>query len=166
MDSLAEPTEPHGRTALAKHLPGPAFVRHYIAYDLVTWQPKGTLDDDILDQIAEWVVAIEKVILPFKRFVDLSQLTNVAITTRHLLAFAQKRAEQFAGTESVRTALFSDEWVAFGVARMYESLMENTPIKARAFRDRAKAAEWLGVPADILMLSHEPGPYLRTASKG
>jgi len=45
----------------------------------------------------------------------------------------------------VRTALFSDDWVAFGIASMYESLMEDTLIEARAFRDLATAADWLAV---------------------
>ena len=48
------------------------------------------------------------------------------------------RAEQFTGVEAVRTALFSDDWVGLGIARLYESLMENTLIEARAFRDLAK----------------------------
>jgi hypothetical protein len=114
----------------------------------------------MLDQIAEWLVVIEKVSLPFKRFVDLSQLTTVAVRTRHLFAFARKRAEQFAGAEPVRAALFCDDWVGFGIARLYESLMENTPIEARAFRVRASAAEWLGVPVDILTLKDEPAAHI------
>jgi hypothetical protein len=51
-------------------------LRHYPAYELVAWQPHGALDDLMLDQIAEWLVAIENVSLPFKRFVDLSQLSS------------------------------------------------------------------------------------------
>ena len=36
--------------------------------------------------------------------------------------------------------------------------MKETPIDARAFHDRAKAAVWLGVPAEILKLEDKPGP--------
>ena len=35
----------------------------------------------------------------------------------------RKRAKQFTGVEPVRTALFCDDWVGFGIARLYESLM-------------------------------------------
>jgi hypothetical protein len=112
----------------------------------------------MLDQIAEWLVHIEKAFLPFKRFVDFSQLTNVAIRNRHVFEFARKRAGQFTGVEPVRTALFSDGWVAFGIACLYESLMENTLIEVRAFRDLAGAAEWLAIPGDILTLKDEPAP--------
>jgi hypothetical protein len=125
----------------------------------MAWQPQGTLDDLMIDQIAEWLVDIEKASLPFKRFVDLSQLTTVAVRTRHVFKVARRRAEQFTGVEPVRTALFSGDWVAFGIALLYESLMENTLIEARAFRDLATAAEWLAIPIDVLTLKDEPAPH-------
>ena len=124
----------------------------------MVWQPQGTLNDLMLDQIAEWLIHIEKAFLPFKRFVDFSQLTTVAVRSRHVFEVALRRAEQFTGVEPVRTALFSEGWVAFGIAHLYESLMENTLIEARAFRDLTEAAEWLGIPVDVLTLKDEPAP--------
>ena len=164
MDSPPDPTDSKAPGAISQSLPGPPFLRYYAAYGLTAWQPQGTLDDLMLDWIAEWLVAVEKVSLPSKRFVDLSQLTTIAIRTRHLFEFARKRAEQLAGVEAVRTALFCDEWVGFGIARLYETLMENTRIEVRAFRDRAKAAEWLGIPVDVLTLRDEPAPDIQTTT--
>lgn len=144
---------------------GPPFLRHYATYELMTWQPQGVLDDAMLDQIAEWLVNIEKVSLPFKRFIDLSELTTIAIRSRHLFDFAQKRAQQFAGVTPVRTALYCDTWVGYGIAEMYEALMQGSPIHARGFRDLAKAAEWLGVPEDVLTLTDEPAPHNGKANR-
>ena len=62
----------------------------------------------------------------------------------------------------MRTTLFSDDWVSFGIACIYESLVEETPIEARAFRDRRWAAEWLRVPVDILTLKDEPVPHVES----
>ena len=112
----------------------------------------------MLDEIAQWLLDIEKVTRPFKRFVDFSKLTEVAIHTHHVFDFAQRRAKQFAGVEPVRTALFCEHWVGFGIALLYEELMKNTPIQARAFRDLAKAAPWLNVPVEILELRDKPTP--------
>ena len=145
--------------AISHSVPGPFFLRYYPDHRLMAWQPQGTLDDLMLDQIAEWLVHIEKAFLPFKRFVDFSQLTIVTVSTDHILKVARRRAEQFTGVEPVRTALFSEDWVAFGIARLYESLMENTLIEARAFRDLAKAAEWLAIPVDVLTLKDKPVPH-------
>ena len=58
----------------------------------------------------------------------------------------------------MKSALFSEDWVGFGIARLYESLMKETLIEVRAFRDRAKAAVWLDVPPEILKLEDKPEP--------
>ena len=105
-------------------------------------------------------VTIEKASAPEKRFVDFSRLTEVAVRTNHLFEFARKRAEQFAAVRPVKSALFSKDWVSFGIARMYEGLMKGTPIDVRAFRDRVTAAIWLDVPAEILKLEDKPAPLL------
>jgi hypothetical protein len=34
-------------------------MRHYPAHDLLAWQPQGVLDDRLLDEIWEWLSAIE-----------------------------------------------------------------------------------------------------------
>ena len=139
-------------------VPGPADLRRYPVHDLVAWQPQGVLDDRLLDEIGEWLCHIEKVLVPFNRFVDFSRLAEVAIRTNHVFAFAGNRAEQFAGVTPVKSALFSEDWVGFGIALLYEGLMKETSIDAQAFRDRAKAAVWLDVPAEILKLEDKPGP--------
>jgi hypothetical protein len=165
MNSPADSTGSNASRAVSESVPGPGFLRYYPAHRLMAWQPQGTLDDLMLDQIAEWLVHIEKVSLPFKRFVDFGRLTTVAVRTRHVFKVARRRAEQFTGVEPVRTALFSDDWVAFGIARLYESLMENTLIEARAFRDLAKAAEWLAIPVDVLTLKDKPAPYTTATAR-
>jgi hypothetical protein len=52
--------------AISKSLPGKDFLRYYPGHRLMAWQPHGTLDDLMLDQIAEWLVDIEQEYLPFK----------------------------------------------------------------------------------------------------
>jgi hypothetical protein len=153
--NLTDDSEP---LPASRIVPGIAHLRQYPAHDLVAWQPQGVLDDQLLDEIGEWLCDIEKASAPLKRFVDFSRLTSVAVRTRHVFKFARKRTKQFAGVTPVKSALFSEDWVGFGIALLYESLMKETPIDARAFRDRAKAAVWLGVPAEILKLEDKPGP--------
>jgi len=154
----SNPTDDSEPLPASRIIPGPAHLRQYPAHNLVAWQPQGVLGDQLLDEIAEWLCHIEKASAPFNRFVDFSRLTEVAVRTRHVFEFARKRAEQFAGATPVKSALFSEDWVGFGIALLYESLMKETPIDARAFRDRATAAVWLGVPTEILKLEDKPAP--------
>ena len=148
---------------VSRTIPGPAQPRQYPAHNLVAWQPQGVLDDRLLDEIGEWLCNIERALTPFERYVDLSHLTSVAVHTHHLFEFARKRAEEYERATPVRSALFTEDWVGFGIAQMYENLMKETPIEARAFRDRAKAAEWLGVPVEILNLDDIPTPLHSTS---
>jgi hypothetical protein len=154
----SNPTDDSEPLPTSRIIPGPTHLRQYPAHNLVAWQPQGVLDDQLLDEIGEWLCHIEKASAPSKRFVDFSRLTSVAVRTRHVFEFARKRVEQFAGVTPVKSALFSDDWVGFGIALLYESLMKETLIEAQAFRDRAKAAVWLDVPAEILKLEDKPGP--------
>jgi len=154
-DHSTEESEP---LPASRILPGPAHLWQYPAHNLVAWQPQGVLDDRLLDEIGEWLCTIEKASAPEKRFVDLSRLTEVAVRTKHVFAFARKRAEQFAGLTPVKSALFSEDWVGFGIALLYENLMKGTPIDVHAFSDRETAAVWLGVPAEILKLEDKPAP--------
>ena len=152
---------PSDSTGSKEPLPGPDFLRYHPDHRLIAWQPQGTLDDLMLNEIADWLVDIEKPSLPFrqsKRFIDFSQLTNVAVRPGHVFKVARRRAQQFTGVEPVRTALFSDDLVTLAIARLYESLMEDTLIEARAFYDLAKAAEWLAIPVDVLTLKDWPTP--------
>ena len=154
------PTDDLERLLASGNVPlGPADVRHYPAHNLVAWQPQGILGDQLLDDIGEWICQLEKASAPFNRFVDLSGLTEVAVRTKHVFEFARKRAEQYAGVGPVKSALFSEDWVTFGVAQLYEMLMKETPIDARAFHDRARAAAFLGVPAEVLKLEDKPGSF-------
>ena len=150
------PTDDSGALPASTFIPEPDHLWQYRAHDLIAWQPQGVMDDRLLDEIGEWLCAIEETSPPSKRFVDLSRLTVVAVRTTHVFEFARRRAEQFAGVTLVNSALFSEDWVGFGVAQLYENLMKETPINARAFRDRAAAAVWLGVPAEILKLEDKP----------
>ncbi len=154
-DNPADDSEP---LPAPRVLPGPAHLWQYPAHNLIIWQPQGVLDDHLLDEIGEWVSTFEEASAPFKRFIDFSRLTSVAVRTSHVFEFARKRTEQFAGVTPVKSALFSKDWVGFGIARMYESLMRGTPIDARAFRDRVTAAIWLDVSAEILNLEDKPAP--------
>jgi hypothetical protein len=139
-------------------LPGPAHLWQYPAHNLVAWQPHGVLDDHLLDEIGEWLCTFEKASAPFKRFIDFSRLTSVAVRTSHVFEFARNRTERFAGMTPVKSALFSKDWVGFGIGRMYENLMRGTPIDVRTFRDRVTAAIWLDVPVEILKLEDKPVP--------
>jgi hypothetical protein len=130
-------------------------ARYHAAYNLVTWHPLGVLDDRVLDQIANFLEHHEHVATAasFHRYTDLSGLTDIQLRYGHVFDVAQRRKASVAGLPRVKSAIFSDTVVGFGMARMYETLMSGASVQVRAFRDRQEVADWLTVPAEALLES-------------
>jgi|SRR5688572_12228615 hypothetical protein len=83
----------------------------------------------------------------FHRYTDLSKLTEIRLKIGHVFEIAEHRR---AAGKPVRSAFFADTTVGFGIARLYEELMQGADIHVRAFRDRDAAAEWHRVPVQLL----------------
>ena len=122
---------------------------HYHSEErLLAWHPCGKFDDALADEVVAMLELDETFEnVPFHRYTDLSLLTDIHLKIGHVFAIAEHRR---AVGEPVRSAFFADTTVGFGIARMYESLMQGATIQVRAFRDRGAAAEWLGVPVQLL----------------
>ena len=128
-------------------------TRYHPEWRLLTWHPRGLFDDALADKLVGVIGSEERVEqVPFHRYADFSGLTHVRLKIGHVFDVAKQRS---AVREPVKSAFFSDTIVGFGIARMYEALMEGAVIQVRAFRERAAGAEWLGVPLEILQ--SDPG---------
>ena len=123
-------------------------TRYYPEWRLLTWHPRGLFDDALADKIVEvldWEESLEEV--PFHRYTDFSRLTHIRLKVGHVFQIAKQRRGV---SEPVKSAFFSDTIVGLGIARMFEARMEGAIMQVRAFRERGAAAEWLGVPLEIL----------------
>ena len=122
--------------------------RYHPEAQLLTLHPRGTFDDTLADEIMTMLEAAETVEdVSFHRYTDLSKLTDIRLKIGHVFEIAAHRR---AAGKPVRSAFFADTTVGFGIARLYEELMQGAAIHVRAFRDRDAAAEWLGVPVQLL----------------
>lgn len=126
-------------------------TQFHAGHRLVTWHPCGILDDVLLDEITYFTQTLEHLSeAPFDRYTDLSGLAEIRLSIGHVFDVAKERKLSRTGLPSVKSAFFCDKFVGFGMARMYEALMEGSSIDTRAFRDRIAAAAFLGVPVHIL----------------
>ncbi len=115
---------------------------------LFTWHPRGELTDAVADAIVA-VIETEELFneRPFHRYADFSELTRIRLTIGHVFKIADRRRDV---VQPAKSAFFSSTVAGFGIARMYEALMEDASIQVRTFRERAAAAEWLEVPLALL----------------
>ncbi len=125
---------------------------YYPKFRLMTWHPIGIFDAALADnvrQFIEWEEYIQDA--PFDRYTDLSGITEVQVNLQRLSEVARRRRNVL---QPVRSAIFADKAHSFVIAQIYESLMEQAvAITVRAFRQREAAAQWLGVPVEILCRS-------------
>ena len=127
-------------------------VRYHADCELITWHPHGVLDDGLLDEIALFMEHQEHIASapPFHRYTDLTGLAEIHLKIGHVFDVVRRRRTSVAELPAVRSAIFSDKIVGFGMAKMYETLMEGGTVQVRAFRERQAVAEWLGVPLGAL----------------
>jgi hypothetical protein len=128
-------------------------TRYFPEWRLVTWHPTGDLNDELADRFLEFMETEERTENgTFHRFTDFNGLSDIRLKVGHVFELVERRRSGYQG-EPVKSALFSDWMVGFGIAKMYETLMAGAAIEVRAFREREAVAEWLGVPVEILLPS-------------
>ncbi len=139
--------KPPTQASAVMSMPG---TRYHPDCRLVTWHPHGVLDDVLADQIVEFMESTERILgKPFHRFTDLSGLDRININLNHVFEIVRRRKKGYRGAK-VKSAFYAVRLISITIARMYQELMLESAIEVGVFRDRAVAAEWLGVPGAVL----------------
>lgn len=124
-------------------------ARYHAEWSLVTWHPTGVLDNARADRTMDFIEMAEgPEESPFHRYTDMSGYARIQIELDHIVRLARRR-RHYAGPP-VKSALYAVRLVTVSIARMYEELMAESKIQVCTFRDRQVAADWLGVPEEIL----------------
>jgi hypothetical protein len=127
------------------------------------WHPRGILDDAFVDEITDFTQTLENLSgAPFDRFIDLSGLSEIRLQMDHVFEIAKERRSDTADLPPVKSAFYCNTLVGFGIARMYEALMEGASISVRAFRDKDAAAAFLGMPSHLLDQTDDPAAKRHT----
>lgn len=125
-------------------------ARFHPEYRLVTWFPSGVLDNGRADRLIDFLESEEKMEgKPFDRYTDMTGYTKIELGLDHIVRLARRRRHGYSGA-SVRSAFYAVRLLSLTIARMYEELMTGSKIQVCTFRDRGHAAEWLGVPVEVL----------------
>ena len=126
-------------------------TRFHPELKLQTWYPEGVLDGAMVHFMANYLGALEQTDdEPFHRFGDLSRITAVHLEFIELAYLAAVRRTDYDRRPPVKSAFLAISVGAYGAARMFAALMESAPIDVHVFRKIEDAAQWLGVPVDVL----------------
>jgi hypothetical protein len=125
---------------------------------LLMYRPRGLIDEAAINKIISVIEDIEaNTQEPFNRFSDTSKIDEVELNFRYVIHVSLYRRLSHAGRPPVKSAILATDSTIIHYARMLALLTQGSSIKVRVFGEREEAAQWLGVPLDLLTPPAEGG---------
>jgi hypothetical protein len=132
----------------------PADIQFYDDVRLLVWRPRGVLNEAALKHIRELIGDLEATSNePFNRFTDGQALDAIDLNLRYVFDFALFRRLSYAGRPPVKSAILVSSPTLAHYSKLHEMLTRGSSIKVRIFEEREAAAQWLGVPVELLTFS-------------
>src|SRR5215472_16593108 len=118
---------------------------------LLIYRPRGVIDEAAVNKIIAVIEEIETATQePFNRFSDASETHEVELNFRYVIQVSLHRRLAHKGRAPVKSAILATDSTIVHYARLLVLLTEGSSIKVRVFQDRKEAAQWLGVPGELL----------------
>lgn len=121
--------------------------------DLVIWRPHNSID---LEKIKTFVNFLDQQNpvrgSQFMRFIDLTHTKNISVNSDDLYSIASLRRKYAARAlrEKVKVAFFVNNSFTFGMARMYENILDSTSYDIHIYYSLEEIAEFLDVDISLL----------------
>ena len=115
--------------------------------ELLIIKLSGVFDVQALANLGEELNEIERTKTYVKRFADAADLQGLTITSNDIMFYKTCRS---APREKVYTAFCGFNDFQYGMARMFQSLVESEKHEIKIFRDIQSAAQWMQVDAELL----------------
>ena len=132
-------------------LPLPPDVEFHEDFCLLIHRPRGVLDRAAINKMISLIGELEFTLKkPFNRFLDTVAADAVDLNFEHIIRVSLYRRSFYGDRPPVKTAILATDATAIHYARLHALLTQGSSIKVRVFQDRKEAAQWLGVPIDLL----------------
>ena len=117
---------------------------------LLIHRPRGLLNrvavNKLISVIGELEFALKK---RFNRFLDTVAADAVDLNLEYIRRVSLYRRRFYGNRPAIKTAILATDFTMADYGRLHASLTQGSPINVRVFKDRKKAAEWLGVPIEL-----------------
>ena len=118
---------------------------------LLIYRPKGLINEAEINRVVGAIEDLEDATQePFNRFSDTSEIHDIELNFRYVIQVSLHRRLAHKGRAPVKSAILATEPTLVHYARLLVVLTEGSSIKVRVFADRKDAAQWLGVPLELL----------------
>jgi len=118
---------------------------------LLVYRPHGVLNAAALNRALTALENLEAELHePFNRLSDTLAADEVELNFKYVIQFSLHRRLAYAGHPAVKSAILATDSTMNHYARLHAVLTQGSPIIVRVFQDRKEAAQWLGVPLEVV----------------
>jgi hypothetical protein len=118
---------------------------------LLVWRPRGLVNKAAVNKIITVIGELEFTMKePFNRFSDTLAADAGDLNLKYITSVSLYRRRFYGNRPPVKSAILATDATLIHYARLHALLTQGSPIKVRVFQERQKAAQWLGVPVELL----------------
>ena len=129
----------------------PSDVEFHEDIPLLIYRPHGLIDEAAINKVLSALEGLEaRLQEPFSRFSDTLAADEVELNFKYIIQASLHRRLSYAGRPPVKSAILATDAAMIHYARLHAVLTQGSPIKVRLFQAREEAAQWLGVPLELL----------------
>jgi hypothetical protein len=129
----------------------PCEVEFHEDFRLLIYRPKGLINEAEINRVIGVIEGIEAASQqPFNRFSDTSETHEVELNFSYVIHVSLHRRLSHKGRAPVKSAILATDSTLVHYARLLALMTQGSSIKVQVFQDRKEAAQWLGVPPELL----------------
>jgi hypothetical protein len=118
---------------------------------LLVYRPRGLISEAAINKVISVIEELEAATQePFNRFSDATDTHEVELNFRYVIQISLHRRLSHKGRAPVKSAILATDSTVVHYARLLALLTQGSSIKVRIFQERKEAAQWLGVPLELL----------------
>ena len=119
---------------------------------LLVYRPRGLINEAAINKIIIVIEDLEaETQKPFNRFSDATGTHEIELNFRYVIHVSLHRRLSHKGRAPVKSAILATDSTLVHYGRLLTLLTQGSSIRVRVFQDRKEAAQWLGVPLELLM---------------
>ena len=132
-------------------LPLPPDFEFHEEVCLLIHRPRGVLDRAAINKIISLIGELEYTLkTPFNRFLDTVGANAINLDSDYIRRVSLYRRHFYGNRPAIKTAILATDSTMADYGRLHASLTQGSPINVRVFQNRKEAAQWLGVPVELL----------------
>lgn len=129
----------------------PPDVEFYEDIRLIVWRPRGLLNREAVNKVITVLGELETMLKePFNRFSDTVAADAIDLNFEYIIQVSLYRRSFYGKRPPIKSAILATDATLIHYGQVHALLTQGSPINVRVFQDRNEAAQWLGVPFELL----------------